>query len=67
MKIAPEVLGSDEETATITSQFALTIFFAKVVALAESELLSHIEKLSSCWKKSKNHPPIFEIIQWVTF
>ena len=26
VKIAPEVLGSGEETATITSQFALTIF-----------------------------------------
>ena len=44
MKIAPEVLGSGEETATITSQFALTISLTHTHTLTETRMLSQMEK-----------------------
>ena len=57
VKIAPEVLGSGEETATITSQFALSIFLTHTQTLAETNPLYQIAKTTIVLEKNQRITP----------
>ena len=57
MKFAPEVLGSGEETATITSQSALTISLTHTRTLTETNPLYQIEKIIIVLEKNQRIVP----------